>query len=74
MPRDTSRQAYAVLVDELRRAGPDARVLMAADMSDAVRDLSVAGIRRQHPEFNDTQVEEALVERLFGTAAREPRA
>ena len=34
-PRDTSPEAYAVLIDALRAAGPEARVAMAADMSDA---------------------------------------
>ena len=68
-PRDTSREAYAVLVEDLRRAGPQARVLMAADMSDAVRELCVASIRRRHPEFDETEVEMALVERFLGPTA-----
>ena len=68
VPRDTSREGFEVLIDDLRKAGPEARVAMAAEMSDAVLELSVAGIRRQHPEFDDAQVRQALAERLLGKA------
>jgi hypothetical protein len=73
-PRDTSRDAYAVLVEELRRAGRQARVSMAADMSDAIRELCVAGIRRRHPDFDDNDIEHALVELFLGAAAPTPKA
>ena len=72
-PRDTSPEAYAVLIDALRAAGPEARVAMAADMSDAVRELAIAGIRRQHPGFNDAQAGQALLERLLDPAAQKSR-
>lgn len=67
-PRDTSAEAYAAQVERLRQAGPEARVVMAAEMSDAVRELAVAAIRRRQPELDDTQVARALVERLHGAA------
>ena len=63
-PRDTSREAFAVQIEQLRRAGPTARLAMAADMSDAVRDLAAASIRRHHPELSDTDVAQVLVERM----------
>lgn len=66
-PRDTSREAYAAQLERLRQAGPEARVVMAAEMSDAVRELAVAAIRRRQPELDDSQVARALVERLHGT-------
>ena len=65
-PRDTSREAYAAQVERLRQAGPEARVAMAAEMSDAVRELAVAAIRRRQPGMDDRQVARALVERLHG--------
>ena len=73
-PDDTSQDAYCVLIRELRRAGPEARVFMAADMSDAIRQLCLAGIRRRHPELDDGQAEQALRLRLLGTVANTPRA
>ena len=65
-PRDTSPDAYAVQIERLRRAGPAARVAMAADMSDAVLALAAAAIRRRHPEYDDAQVTHALIEHLHG--------
>ena len=72
-PRDTSREAFAVQVEHLRRAGPTTRLAMAAEMSDAVMDLAAASVRRQHPEFNNTQVVQVLVQRLHGQVPRRPR-
>ena len=68
-PRDTSRNAYAVQIAQLRSAGPAARLAMAAEMSDAVRDLAAAGVRRRHPEYDATQVAEVLIERLHKRTA-----
>ena len=71
-PRDTSPEAFAVQVERLRQAGPEARVAMAVEMSDAVRELAVAAIRRRHPELDDRQVARELAERLHGTLAVPP--
>lgn len=71
-PRDTSREAFAVQLERLRQAGPEARVAMAVEMSDVVRELTVAAIRRRQPELDDVQVARALTERLHGTSAVPP--
>jgi len=42
---------------------------MAAEMSDAVLDLAAAGIRRRHPEYDASQVAEALVDLLRSRTA-----
>ncbi len=65
-PRDTSREAYAVQVERLRAAGPEARVAMAAEMSDVVRELALAAVRRRQPELDNDQVGRALAARLHG--------
>lgn len=67
--RDTSPGVLALQIAQLREAGPEARVAMAAEMSDAVRELAVAGIRRRHPEFDDSQIGHVLAERLHGKPA-----
>ena len=67
-PRDTSREAFAVQVERLRQAGPEARVAMAAEMSDAVRELALAAIRRRQPELDDRQIARALADRLYGSS------
>ena len=68
-PRDTSRDAFAIQIEKLRAAGPEARVAMAAEMSDAVFELAVAGIRRRNPEFDDTRIGQVLIEHLYGARA-----
>ena len=45
---------------------------MAADMSDVVRELAVAAIRRRQPDLDDVQVARALTERLHGASAVPP--
>ena len=64
-PRDTSPEASAVQIEQLRQAGPEARVEMAAEMSDVVRELALAAIRRRHPEFDEGQVNRALAQRFL---------
>jgi hypothetical protein len=71
-PRDTSPDAFAVQIAQLRMAGPAARLAMAAEMSDAVHDLAAAGVRRRHPEYDAAQVAEVLIERLRERTARFP--
>jgi hypothetical protein len=67
VPRDTTPEARAIQMERLRNAGPEARLAMAAELSDAVRELALAAIRRQNPGFDEHQAREALAERLYGT-------
>lgn len=64
-PRDTSRKSFALQIEQLRQAGPEARAAMAAEMSDAVRELALEAVRRRHPELDDSQVSQVLVERML---------
>jgi hypothetical protein len=63
-PRDTSKDAFAAQLAQLRNAGPAARLAMAADMSDAVVELAAEGTRRRHPDYDAAQVAAVLGERL----------
>ena len=65
-PRDTSPKARAEQIRLLRRAGPSARLAMAAELSEGVRDLALASIRRRHPDYDATQVAEVLIDHLHG--------
>ena len=67
VPRDTTPEARAVQIQRLRNAGPEARLAMAAELSDAVRELALAAIRRRNPGFDERQARVALSERLYGT-------
>lgn len=66
LPGDTTPEAWAVQLEILRRMTGPERVAMAFEMSEAARALSEAGIRHRHPEWNEGQVRDALMEMLLG--------
>ena len=65
-PADTSREAWQVHLEALRRLTGPERVAMAFEMSAAARDLTEAGVRHRHPDWSDEQVRDALLELLLG--------
>jgi len=64
--RDTTPEAHQVQMEILRRLDGPTRLEMACQMSDDARATSEAGIRHRHPEWNDDQVHQALLELLLG--------
>lgn len=52
-PLDTSGDAFDRQVAALRSMTPTARLRLADDMSQAVRELTEAGIRRRQPGLSD---------------------
>jgi len=64
--RDTSAAAAAHQLELYRLAGPQRRVEIAAELSDAVRELARAGVRLRHPEFSDDQVRRELLRIFYG--------
>lgn len=71
-PSDTSPQAAALLIDIYRKLGPGGRSRIAADLSDAVRETAISGIRRRHPEYTDAEVTRALIVMLYGQSGGQP--
>jgi len=63
---DTSPEAETVVRAAIRRRSPVERMREALALSDAMRALSLARLRREHPA--DSQL--ALVERLTGDSLR----
>jgi hypothetical protein len=62
MAFDTSSRVAAAQTRLYRQAGPTERARIAADLSDTLRELAIAGIRSRHPEYGDDEVQaEALV-------------
>jgi hypothetical protein len=53
---DTSTATRNRHVDVLRTLGPVERARRAAELSIAVRQMAMAGIRRRHPEAGDHEV------------------
>jgi hypothetical protein len=68
---DTSPEASAVQLALYRKLDPAARVQIAVELSDAVRQTAVAGIRRRHPGYTDEEVWRELRIILYGQAREE---
>ena len=67
--RDTSAEAAAIQYDAYRRMGPSGRFLIAAELTNAVRDLARAGIRSRHPDYSPERVDEELLRIIYGPHA-----
>lgn len=70
MPSDTSSAVTAKHNQMYRDVGAAGRARIAAELSDALRDLAIAGVRLRHPELSD---EEAHAEALLVFYRREMR-
>lgn len=64
--RDTSAVANAHQLELYRLAGPQRRVEIAAELSDAIRELARSGVRLRHPEFRDDDVRRELLRIFYG--------
>lgn len=65
-PDDTSPDAHAAHYRWLRGLSYDARLRMAIQLSEDVRELSRCGIRARHPDYTPEQVEWALRRLVLG--------
>lgn len=58
--RDTSSAAAEVQYESYRRMGSAGRFNVAAELTNVVREMARAGIRKRHPEYTSEQVSEQL--------------
>lgn len=63
---DTSPGAEAVQVEAYRRMGGTGRLQVMFRLNDMTRRAAEAGIRKRHPEYDDSQVLRALARLLHG--------
>lgn len=56
MAFDTSRRVAATQAALYREIGPAGRADIAADLSDGIRELAIAGVRSRHPDYDDSRV------------------
>lgn len=63
--RDTTPAAAAAQDAAYRRLGPAGRLHVALELSDLVRSLALAGMRRRHPDRSEEQLVEALARELY---------
>jgi hypothetical protein len=52
-----------------RQAGPAGRVRVAVELSDAVRETAMTGIRRRHPEYSESEVRDAFMRIVYRQAS-----
>jgi hypothetical protein len=65
-PRDTSREAYERQLEGYRHMASERKGELVAELSETVRELSRAGIRARHPEYDEDDVKRALALLLYG--------
>ena len=56
IPSDTTIDALRKQFEILNRLGLDGRAEMTFQLSDNLRQITEAGVRLRHPEYNDRQV------------------
>jgi hypothetical protein len=49
-----------------REIGEEGRGRIAAEMSDLLRDLAIAGVRHRHPEYDEEQVLAEVLAVFYG--------
>lgn len=62
---DTCPAAQAVQLEIVRRMSGEERILLAFEMSLFARELAKAGIRRDHPDWSESQVARELLRLAF---------
>ena len=66
IPPDTSLDAHRKQMEILKTMSPEQRALISFELSDNVRQNAMAGIKKQHPDFTDTQIKRELLRRMVG--------
>jgi hypothetical protein len=66
MAFDTSPVMAATHVQRYREIGSVGRARIAAELSDMLRDLAVAGVKHRHPEYRDEQVHSEVLAIFYG--------
>jgi len=68
--RDTTPEAAAIQLQLYRQAGPSRRAQIAVELSDAVREMALTGIRRRHPELSEREVRRSFLQMVYGFTER----
>ncbi len=65
-PSDTSLEAAEVRRAVLRRMTLDQKAALISELSEALRDTMIAGVRSRHPEYTEAEGRWATVRHLLG--------
>jgi len=64
--RDTTASARRVQVEAFRQLDGPTRLLMACQMSDDSRAVTLSGIRHRHPDWSEAAIQEELLRLMLG--------
>lgn len=65
-PHDTTPAAWSAYESALAEKDGPARLYAAIELSDAVREIRMAGLKARHPELNDEELVARLVLQEYG--------
>jgi hypothetical protein len=65
-PRDTSPEAWNVLMDLLRKIPPEEKLRRALALTETARKLSEAGLREAYPDAGEREIFLRLAQRQLG--------
>jgi hypothetical protein len=65
---DTSPEAAQIQASIHRRMTGEERLRLAVEMSVAARELTLARLRAQHPDWSDRELKRELLRYAFGSA------
>ena len=68
---DTSSEALTVQLECLRRMSPNERLERSCAMSNQVKRMAFAAIRRRHPDFSEEEVRLKFIELTYGQSLAE---
>lgn len=66
--QDTSSEAADIQAEIYRQMGPEKRFELAWEMSLIAREFSLARIRGEHPDFNESEVMKTYVNELLASS------
>ena len=66
LPRDTTREAFWVQIDALRRLGVEGRAKLTFELCDNLRRILADGVRSRHPDYDENQVRLAVIRLRLG--------
>jgi hypothetical protein len=64
--RDLAAETEKIYLDRLREMSGEERLKAAVALSDAVRKMAIAGIKRDHPGITDDELRVELLRRVYG--------
>lgn len=70
---DTTDEAAAVQREVWRKLGPEGRIRVAFEMSEELRQITLAEIRRRNPDWSESDAVAELIWRMHEIDIRAPR-